>query len=73
LSAHVQTGPGAHPVSYTMGPGCFPGVKRPECGIDYPFPSSALVKERVELYLYCSRVNGLCKRVKIKLLFRSVE
>ena len=26
-----QTGPGAHPGSYTMGTGYFPGVKRPGC------------------------------------------
>jgi len=29
FSAHVQTGPGAHPASYTMGTGFFLGVK---CG-----------------------------------------
>jgi hypothetical protein len=29
-----------------------PGVKRPGRGIDHPPPSSAEVKERVELYLY---------------------
>jgi len=45
----VQTGPGAHPASYTMGTGSFPGVKRPELGIDHPPSSSAEVKERVEL------------------------
>jgi len=49
----VQTGPGAHPVSYTMGTGCFPGVKRPGRGVDHPPTSSAKVKERVGLYL-CS-------------------
>ena len=27
FSAHVQTGPGAHPASCTMGTGSFPGVK----------------------------------------------
>jgi len=31
---------------------CFPGVQRPGHGIDHPSPSSADVKERVELYLY---------------------
>jgi len=31
----------------------FPGVKRPGRGVDHPPPSSAEVKERVELYL-CS-------------------
>jgi len=30
----------------------FPGVKQPGRGIDHPPPSSAEVKERVELYLY---------------------
>ena len=52
FSASVQTGPGAHPTSYTMGTGSFPGVKRPESGVDHPPLSSAEVKERVELYLY---------------------
>ena len=52
FSAPVQTDPGAHPASYTMGTGSFPGVKRPERGVDHPPPSSAKVKERVELYLY---------------------
>ena len=32
-SAPVQTGPGAHSVSYRMGTGSFPGVKRPERSI----------------------------------------
>ena len=51
-SAPVQTGPGAHPVSYAMGTGSFLGVKRPGLGVDHPPSSSAEVKERVELYLY---------------------
>ena len=42
----------AHPDSYTIGTGSFTGVKRPERGVDHPPPSSAEVKERVELYLY---------------------
>jgi len=45
------TCPGAHPASYTMGTGSFPGVKRPGRGVDHPPPSSTEVKERVELYL----------------------
>jgi len=52
FAAPIQTGPGAHPASYTMGPGSFPGVKRPGRGDDHPPISSAEVKERVELYLY---------------------
>jgi hypothetical protein len=35
-----------------MGTGSFPGVKRPGLGVDLPPPSSAEVKERVELNLY---------------------
>jgi hypothetical protein len=42
---HVQTGPGAHPASCTMGTGTFPGVKRPGRGADPPPPSSAEVRK----------------------------
>ena len=52
FSAPVQTGPGAHPSSYTMGTGSLPMVKRPGRGVDHPPPSSSEVKERVELILY---------------------
>jgi hypothetical protein len=34
--AHVQTGPGAHQASCTMGTGSFPGVKRLRRGTDHP-------------------------------------
>ena len=44
FSAPVLTGPGAHPASYTMSTGSFPGVKQPH-------PSSANVEGRVELYI----------------------
>ena len=50
--APVQTGPGTHQASYTMGNGFFPGVKRPGRGVDHPPSSSVEVKEQVELYLY---------------------
>ena len=33
-----QTGPGAHPASYTMGNGSFQGVKRPGRGVNHPPP-----------------------------------
>ena len=52
FSAPVQTGSEAHPASYTMGTGSFQGIKRTGCGVDHSHPSSAKVKERVELYLY---------------------
>ena len=41
----VQTGPGARPVSCTMGTGSFPRVKRPGRDGDHPPLSSAEVKE----------------------------
>ena len=47
-----QTFTGAHPASYTMGTGSFPGIKRPRRSIDRPSPSNIKVKERLELYLY---------------------
>jgi len=52
FSAPIQTGPGAYPASFTMGTGSFLGVKQPGCGVDHPPPSSAKVKDRVQLYLY---------------------
>ena len=56
FSAPVQTDPGAHPASCTMGTGSFLGVKRPGRGFDHPHPSSAEVKERVKLYRYSTSV-----------------
>jgi hypothetical protein len=50
--AHVQTGPEAHPASYTIGNDLSRGVKRPDRGVDNPPPSSAEIRETVELYLY---------------------
>ena len=52
----VQTGTGNHAVSYKMSTGSFPGLKRPGRGVNHPSPSSAEVKERVELYLYTPSV-----------------
>jgi len=36
FSVSVQTAPGAHPASYTIGTGSFLGVKWPGRGIDHP-------------------------------------
>ena len=52
LSAPVHNGPGAHPASYTMGTGSFPGVKWQGRGGDNPPTYSAEVKESVQLYFY---------------------
>jgi hypothetical protein len=57
FSISVQSGTEAYPAFYTMGTGSFPGVKQPGRGIDHPPPSSAEVKERVELYLYSRRLR----------------
>ena len=52
FSALGLSGPGAHSASYKMGTGSLPGVKLPWRGTYHSPPSSAKVKERVELYLY---------------------
>ena len=52
FSAPFQTGPGAHPASCTVGTESLLELKRPGRDVDHPPPSSAEVKERVELYLY---------------------
>jgi hypothetical protein len=50
FSAPVQTGPGAHPGSYTTGTEVIPGGKSAGRGVNYPTPSSAEVKERAYVY-----------------------
>jgi hypothetical protein len=53
LHHRVQNGSGAHPASYTMGTRALSlGIKRPGREADHSPPSSAEVKEWVELYLY---------------------
>jgi len=49
-------GPEIHPASFTMGTGLFSEVKGPWHGVNHPPTSSAEVKERVQLYLYCASV-----------------
>jgi len=51
FSAPVHTGPGAHPASYAMDTGSFPGVKRPEHGVDHP---PLLVPKLKKEYSYIS-------------------
>jgi len=61
----VQTSSEAHPASYTMGTGSFPGVKQPRRGVDCPPPTSAEVKRNSRAipllplwaFMACSRVN----------------
>ena len=46
FSAHVETGPGAHPASCTMSTGTFPeGKEQPGRDADLSPPSSAVVKK----------------------------
>ena len=52
FSALVQTGPGAHPGSYTVATGSLAGIKRPGRGINHPPSSTAEVKEIRKLYIY---------------------
>jgi hypothetical protein len=60
FSVPVQTGFEIHSASYTMGTGIFPGGKvRPGRGVHHPTPSSAEVKERVDLRITLSLSLGL--------------
>jgi hypothetical protein len=45
FSAPVQTGPGAHLASHTVGAESFPGVKRSERGVDHPFHLAPRLKK----------------------------
>jgi len=51
FSAPVQTGFRTYPVSYTMGTGPFPGVKRPERDVEHP---PHLAPRRKKEYSYTS-------------------
>jgi hypothetical protein len=57
---YVQTGPEAHPVSYPIGTGgaLSLGLKRPGLEADHSPPSSAKVKECVELYLHSPNTSS---------------
>jgi hypothetical protein len=57
FSTPVQTRPGAHRASCTIGTASLPGLKRPGRGVNQPHPSSARVKERVQLYLHSLSVH----------------
>jgi len=52
FSAPVQTGPGAHPASYTIGTGSFPRVNSGQGVTLTPHPFLCRGQERVQLYLY---------------------
>jgi hypothetical protein len=65
--AHVQTGPGGHPASCTMGTGSFPEVKRPGRGADHPPLLVCRSKKRVELHLYPSLGVRVCYGVPLPL------
>jgi hypothetical protein len=70
--APVQTGPGAHPASGTMGTGSFPGINRPGRGADHPSPSSAEVENE---YGYTSTPplgHEACYRVNFTFLYTSL-
>jgi hypothetical protein len=68
LHHRVQNDSGAHPASYPMGTrGSFPGIKRPGREADHSHPSSAEVKEYVELYLHSPiRLHGVVLSLKKK-------
>jgi len=68
--APVQTSPRDHPACYTVGTGSSSGIKRPWRGLNHPLPSSAEVKEIVEIYLYsplCAFMAGY--RVNFTFIF----
>ena len=66
FSAPVETGLGSHPATYVVGTRSFPGVKRPERGVDHPPPCIAETKERVPLLPLCAFLAG--HRVKFTVL-----
>ena len=66
ISSILTDRPWGYPSSYTRGTESFPGVKRPGRDVDHPLPSSAEVKERVELYLYSTSGTSLTLRFTLQ-------
>ena len=60
FSAPVQTCPGGHPASCTMGTALFLGAKRPGRGVYQPpplAPSTGILSLLTWAFMACSRVN----------------
>ena len=79
-SAPVQTGPGAHRASYTMGTGFFPGVKSGRCVTLTPHPLlvpwSWKGRAIPQLPLWAVRpvqILSACTRVHFTLLLRAIK
>ena len=51
-STPAQACPRFHRSLYTVGTGCFPGIKLPRRDLDHPPQSSSQVEERIELYRF---------------------
>jgi hypothetical protein len=64
FSAPVQTGPGAHPASYTMGTESFSGVKRPGRGVDHPPHLAPRINKERAIPLLPLWAFVVCSRVK---------
>ena len=73
FSAPVQTCPGAHPASYTMGTGSVSGIKRSGNRFDHPPLLSAEVEERIEHYLFFSRDFMASSRANFTFLFLPIH
>ena len=69
FSTPVQTGPGAHPASYTMGTGSFLGVKRQGRGFDHPSHLAPRLKEEWSAILLHVWTFVACCRVKFTFTF----
>jgi hypothetical protein len=64
--ALVQTGPGTHPTSYTLGTGSFPGVKRLRRGANHS-PLLASRSRELKLYHYTTLGFRVCYAVPLPL------
>jgi hypothetical protein len=75
LPQRDQTGFEAHPASYPVGTGnSFRGVKRPGRKADHSPPSSAEVKECVELYIHSRiRLHGVVLKLPMCLVKHMVS
>ena len=72
FSAPVQTGPGVHLASYTMGTLSLPEVKRPVRGVDHPPTSSAEFNLLTPNVNYSGRTAPLTSKVVFYIFIQQI-
>jgi hypothetical protein len=76
IKAFIQTGPGAHPASYTMVTRSFPGVKPPGRGAGHPLHLAPRLRKEflgdLYVYLYLYHIKAFRFFIELQLCFNAL-